>query len=139
MSPIACASRPPYKDLQTHQGHKGFRKLRTFKAGGRCLDIGDPSYKKDPEEQLRPKLVDFVFEEASEYGPTIVEKVATELLSKARYLDVDPRPDNRARLGIPRLQNRHTQSIPTNQVTAISSNMKTTKGRREAKSYGSVE
>ena len=27
----------PRKDLQTHHGHKGFRTLRTFKAGGRCL------------------------------------------------------------------------------------------------------
>ena len=74
----------------------------------RIQHIDDPSYKKYLEDQLRPKLVDFVFEEASECGPTIAEKVATELLGKGRYLDVDPHPDTRANFGIPPLQNHHT-------------------------------
>ena len=91
----------PRKDLQTHDGHKGFRKLRTtFKAGRRWTAV-PPS----PRSCNRTR--------------------------KGRYLDVDPHPDNRARgLGFHRFRIVTPQSIPTSQVTAISSNMKTTKGRR---------
>jgi len=72
----------PRKDLQTHDGHKGFRKLRTtFKAGRRWTAV-PPS----PRSCNRTR--------------------------KGRYLDVDPHPDNRARFGIPSLQNRHTSINP---------------------------
>jgi hypothetical protein len=43
---------------------------------------------------------------------SIAEKVATELLRKGRYLDVDLHADNRARFGIPPIQNRHTPIDP---------------------------
>jgi len=71
--------------------------------------------------------------------PTIVGKVATELLRKGCYLDVDPMPTTERGLGFHRFRIVTPQSIPTNQLTAISSNQKTTKGRRDAKSCGSVE
>ena len=74
--------------------------------------IDDPSYRRYLEDQLRPKLFDFVFEEASECGPTIAEDVATTLLGQGHYLDVDPHPDNRASFGIPALRNSYTPIIP---------------------------
>jgi hypothetical protein len=43
---------------------------------------------------------DFLFEEASELGPTTGERLALEQLGAGRYLDVDPHCDHRAAYGI---------------------------------------
>src|SRR5712692_7539957 len=44
--------------------------------------------------------IDFIFEEASERGPTAAERLADSLHLK--YLDVDPHPDNRHLYGLDR-------------------------------------
>lgn len=77
--------------------------------------INDPSYKRYLEDQLRPKVFDFVFEEASELGPTIAEETAATLLGQGHYLDVDPHPNNREKFGIPELINSHTPINPYEQ------------------------
>jgi hypothetical protein len=92
--------------LGTSHRPQGARKAESIRY------IDDPSYRRYLEDQLRPKLFDFVFEEASECGPTIAEDVATTLLGQGHYLDVDPHPDNRASFGIPALRNSYTPIIP---------------------------
>lgn len=74
--------------------------------------IDDPSYQRYLEKQLLSEQFDFVFEEATEFGPTIAEKLAAEILGKDHYLDVDPHPKNRTRLGIPDLGNDYTPINP---------------------------
>ena len=74
--------------------------------------IDDPSYKRYLERQLLSEQFDFVFEEGTELGPTIAEKLAAEILGKDHYLDVDPHPKNRAKLGIPDLGNDYTPINP---------------------------
>src|SRR5229473_3482024 len=57
-------------------------------------------------------IFDFVFEEATEFGPTIVEDLARKFLGEDHYLDVDPHPKNRAQFGIPPLRADHTPIDP---------------------------
>jgi hypothetical protein len=66
--------------------------------------VDDPDYRRYLEDQLRGGRFDFVFEEATESGPTIAEELTRRFLGDGHYLDVDPHPDNRARFGIPRLR-----------------------------------
>lgn len=84
------------------------------KKAERIHQIDDPGYRLYLEDQL-PKLFDFVFEEASECGPTVAEEIATRLLGPGHYLDVDPHPDNRPRLGIPPLREHYTPVNPYEQ------------------------
>jgi len=74
--------------------------------------INDPSYGRYLETQLRANHFDFVFEEASGFGPTIAEDLATKFLGEGHYLDVDPHPKNRAKFGIPPLREDHTPIDP---------------------------
>jgi hypothetical protein len=74
--------------------------------------VDDPSYGRYVEEQLRANHFDFVFEEATEFGPTIAEDLATKFLGEGHYLDVDPHPKNRAKFGIPPLREDHTPIDP---------------------------
>jgi hypothetical protein len=60
--------------------------------------IEDPAYSKLIKQFLEGK--DFLFEEASGFGPTKAQHVAEELLGPGRYLDVDPPPDQRSKHGI---------------------------------------
>jgi len=76
------------------------------------LQINDHGYKRYLEHQLRANRFDFVFEEATEFGPTIAEDVATKFLGPGHYLDLDPHPRNRARFGIPPLREEHTPINP---------------------------
>jgi hypothetical protein len=71
--------------------------------------ITDPDYTRYLEDQLRANHFDFVFEEATECGPTIAEDLATKFLGKGHYLDVDPHPSSRSRFGIPPLRDERTQ------------------------------
>jgi hypothetical protein len=71
--------------------------------------VDDPDYKQFVEGQLRTNHFDFVFEEATGFGPTIAEDLATKILSADHYLDVDPSPKTRAQFGIPPL---HEERVP---------------------------
>jgi hypothetical protein len=60
--------------------------------------LEDPAYLEKLGELLQGK--DFVFEEASENGPTKAERLAQERLGKGHYLDVDPSWEHRSAHGI---------------------------------------
>ena len=64
----------------------------------RKSSVNDPTFSEAIEFLLSGK--DFVFEEASGCGPTIVEKSAHEKLGPGHYLDVDPSRADRERYGI---------------------------------------
>jgi hypothetical protein len=61
-------------------------------------NIQDEAYAGLVKRWLRGQ--DFVFEEASELGPTTAERLAIEQLGPGHYLDVDPHRDHRAAFGI---------------------------------------
>jgi len=61
-------------------------------------NIDDPAYMNLLNQFLQGK--DFVFEEASELGPTKAETLTEQLLGANHYLDIDPHPDNRWAFGI---------------------------------------
>ena len=63
--------------------------------------VDDPDYRQFIEDQLRTSHFDFVFEEATEYGPTFAEDLTIKILGEDHYLDVDPGPKNRAHFDIP--------------------------------------
>lgn len=87
-------------------------RLQGARKAAHVQHIDDTSYGRYLERQLRAKRFDFVFEEATEFGPTIAEYLATKFLGEGRYLDVDPHPDNRAKFGIPMLREDHTPIDP---------------------------
>jgi hypothetical protein len=60
--------------------------------------IDDPTYEKVVKQLLIGK--DFLFEEASELGPTTAERLAWTELGADHYQDVDPHRDKREALGI---------------------------------------
>jgi hypothetical protein len=61
-------------------------------------NIEDPAYLGLVKERLAGK--DFVFEEASELGPTTAERLAEERFGAGHYLDIDPHKDKRLECGI---------------------------------------
>ncbi len=65
----------------------------------------DPMYSALIDQLMIAEGIDFVFEEASGWGPTIAEKLAFDKLGPKRYLDVDPGRDEREKFGIPRDSN----------------------------------
>lgn len=75
--------------------------------------IDDASYKRYVEIQLLTEQVDFVFEEATEFGPTVAERLSTEILGIGHYMDIDPHPKNREKFGIPDLGNDYTPIYPS--------------------------
>jgi hypothetical protein len=75
--------------------------------------IDDPSYKQYVEAIICSREFDFVFEEASELGPTIAENISAEFLGAGHYLDVDPHSANRAKFGIPAIPNDWTPLNPS--------------------------
>lgn len=74
--------------------------------------VDDPGFRRYLREQLETKRFDFVFEEATEFGPTIAEGLTKQFLGEGQYLDVDPHPRNRAKFGIPALREEHTPINP---------------------------
>jgi hypothetical protein len=62
-------------------------------------NIDDPSYIVLTKRLVREFAIDYVFEEASEMGPTLAQRLADE--SKLRYMDVDPHESLRLRNGLP--------------------------------------
>ena len=60
--------------------------------------IDDPSYRRLVEQLISSYRVEIIFEEASGCGPTEAQKIAD--LAQIRYMDVDPSPDERVRLGM---------------------------------------
>jgi len=87
-------------------------RLQGARKAAHVRHIDDPSYEHYLERQFRANHFDFVFEEATEFGPTIAENLATKLLGVGHYLDVDPHPKNRAKFGIPPLREEHTPINP---------------------------
>lgn len=87
-------------------------RLQGARQAEHMLHVEDPSYSRYLERQLRAKKFDFVFEEATEFGPTIAEELAIKVLGQGHYLDVDPHPKNRPKFGIPHLREEHTPIDP---------------------------
>ena len=81
-------------------------------AKAKFRQVSDPSYERYIDGEIRSGRFDFVFEEATELGPTIAERLSIELLGEGRYLDVDPHPDNRPKFGIPDLTEGFTPINP---------------------------
>jgi hypothetical protein len=87
-------------------------RLQGARNAAHLQQIDDPSYGRYLEGRLRSNHFDFVFEEATECGPTTAEDLATKFLGGGHYLDVDPHPRNRAKFGIPPLREDHTPIDP---------------------------
>jgi hypothetical protein len=66
----------------------------------RWQNIDDPSYRRLVEQLISSYRyrVEIIFEEAAGCGPTDAQKIAG--LAQIRYLDIDPSPDERVRLGM---------------------------------------
>src|ERR1700719_2922592 len=64
----------------------------------RWQNIDDPSYRRLVEQLISSHRVEVIFEEASGCGPTEAQKIAG--LAQICYMDVDPSPDERVRLGM---------------------------------------
>ena len=64
----------------------------------RWENIDDPSYRRLVEQLISSYRAEIIFEEASGCGPTEAQKIAE--LAQIRYMDVDPSPAERVRLGM---------------------------------------
>jgi hypothetical protein len=64
-------------------------------------NVDDPMYAKLLKQLIIGEGIDFVFEEASGWGPTTAEKLSLGMLGPNRYVDVDPPREERAKFGIP--------------------------------------
>jgi hypothetical protein len=80
----------------------------------RRKNIDDPAYLSLLNQFLQGK--DFVFEEASQLGPTKTEKVTEQLLGANHYLDIDPHPSDRWAFGIG-VTGRRLEIDPHSQLT----------------------
>jgi hypothetical protein len=79
--------------LATHHELQGAEK--------RSGNVDDPFYAELLEQLVDAEGLDFIFEEATGFGPTIAEKLSLAKLGAKRYLDVDPSRDEREKFGIP--------------------------------------
>jgi hypothetical protein len=66
----------------------------------RVGNLHDPIYVALLNKLMISEGVDFVFEEASGFGPTLAEKLSQEKLGFGRYLDIDPARGDRPEFGI---------------------------------------
>jgi hypothetical protein len=66
---------------------------------GNPIFIIDPGYRWYIEKIITESRVDFIFEEATNSGPTVAERIAEDRLGKGHYLDID-RIETREALGI---------------------------------------
>jgi hypothetical protein len=64
-------------------------------------NVNDPLYAELVQYLIEDERIDFVFEEATDLGPTTAERLAAKLLGAGRYLDVDPSTQQRESFGIP--------------------------------------
>jgi hypothetical protein len=64
-------------------------------------NIDDPAYAALLEHLIAAFSVDYLFEEATELGPTTAQQLAKKRRGLT-YLDIDPHPSNRARFGLER-------------------------------------
>jgi hypothetical protein len=64
-------------------------------------NLHDPMYLTLLRDLIATERVEFIFEEASGFGPTIAEKLSLQELGSGRYLDIDPANADRLNLGIP--------------------------------------
>lgn len=56
---------------------------------GNFPKVNDPDYERHLDQLFLSGKFDFVFEEASDSGPTVAEKKCDKLLGAGRYLDID--------------------------------------------------
>jgi len=68
--------------------------------------VDDPHFKSLLDMLIDEHEIDFIFEEATGLGPTTAEKLSLTLGSN-RYLDVDPRREERLKFGIPENSNEN--------------------------------
>src|SRR6266478_2925563 len=64
----------------------------------RWQNIDDPNYRRLVEQLISSYRAEIIFEEATGCGPTEAQKIAG--IAQIRYMDVDPSPDERVRLGM---------------------------------------
>lgn len=62
--------------------------------------VNDPDYSALVERVLSEEAIDFIFEEASECGPTTAEGLAKGSKPVVKYLDIDPHPKEQHKFGI---------------------------------------
>jgi hypothetical protein len=67
----------------------------------RVGNVEDPMYAELLEQLVVTEGLDFIFEEATELGPTTAENVSINSIGPNHYLDVDPPKSQRQKLGIP--------------------------------------
>jgi hypothetical protein len=68
-------------------------------------NVNDPMYESLLKQLIVGEKLDFIFEEATGFGPTIAEKLSLATWGPERYLDVDPPRDQREKFGIPKDSN----------------------------------
>jgi hypothetical protein len=68
-------------------------------------NVKDPMYESLLKQLIVGEKLDFIFEEATGFGPTIAEKLSLATWGPKRYLDVDPPRDQREQFGIPKDSN----------------------------------
>ena len=72
----------------------------------RLGNINDPLYVLLITDLIQNEAIDFVFEEATDLGPTTAEDLSAKLVGANRYLDLDPPTQKRQIFGIPRETNQ---------------------------------
>lgn len=79
----------------------------------------DPLYRSLVASLIASDKVDFVFEEATGFGPTIAEEIAESMLGNGHYLDVDPMAEREAHgVGGPTARLEQLYEIPKGEVPA---------------------
>ena len=68
-------------------------------------NVKDPIYESLLKQLIVGEKLDFIFEEATGFGPTIAEKLSLATWGPNRYLDVDPPREQREQFGIPKDSN----------------------------------
>jgi hypothetical protein len=82
--------------------------------------IEDPTYHLVIERLIVDYSLDFIFEEASEQGPTTAEKLAR--LHHLDYLDVDPSEGHREQYGLAKYTGRHFDICQQGEINAPNPN-----------------
>jgi hypothetical protein len=64
-------------------------------------NVNDPGYHEKLRGIISDESIDFIFEEASQCGPTTAEQLVDSLRRmRIRYLDIDPHPDSAHKQGV---------------------------------------
>lgn len=75
--------------------------------------------------------IDFVFEEAAGYGPSIAEQLAKTFQRPVGYLDIDPTPDERPKYGIAKVVGSGGPVDPCNSPDVYETSKVDEQGKRE--------